>query len=43
MKFFHPLLQFLLHIGYFGPLLMGVLDSSFLFLPFGNDLLVVSF
>lgn len=42
MKFFHPLLQFLLHIGYFGPLLMGVLDSSFLFLPFGNDLLVVA-
>lgn len=41
MKFFHPLLQFLLHIGYFGPLLMGVLDSSFLVLPFGNDLLVV--
>ena len=41
MKFFHPLLHFLFHIGYFGPLLMGVLDSSFLFLPFGNDLLVV--
>jgi membrane protein YqaA with SNARE-associated domain len=29
-------------MGYFGPLVMGVLDSSFLFLPFGNDLLVVS-
>lgn len=42
MKFFHPLLQFLIHIGYFGPLLMGVLDSSFLVLPFGNDLLVVA-
>lgn len=41
MKFLHPLLHFLFHIGYFGPLLMGVLDSSFLFLPFGNDLLVV--
>ncbi|HEX4154453.1 MAG TPA: VTT domain-containing protein [Acidobacteriaceae bacterium] len=41
MKFFHPLLVFFLHIGYFGPLLMGVLDSSFLVLPFGNDLLVV--
>lgn len=41
MKFFYPLLHFLFSIGYFGPLLMGVLDSSFLFLPFGNDLLVV--
>lgn len=37
------LLQFLsllFRLGYFGPFLMGVLDSSFLFLPFGNDLLV---
>lgn len=41
MKLFHPLLVFLLHVGYFGPFLMGVLDSSFLVLPFGNDLLVV--
>ena len=41
MKFFLPLLHFLFHIGYFGPLLMGILDSSFLMLPFGNDLLVV--
>jgi membrane protein YqaA with SNARE-associated domain len=32
---------FLFHIGYFGPLVMGVLDSSFLVLPFGNDLVVV--
>jgi membrane protein YqaA with SNARE-associated domain len=31
-----------LHLGYFGPVLMGALDSSFLFLPFGNDLLVVT-
>ena len=38
---FRPLLVFLLHLGYFGPAVMGVLDSSFLFLPFGNDLLVV--
>jgi len=37
----HPLLRFLFHIGYFGPFVMGVLDSSFLFLPFGNDLLIV--
>jgi membrane protein YqaA with SNARE-associated domain len=41
MKFFAPLLHFLFHIGYFGPLVMGILDSSFLVLPFGNDLLVV--
>jgi membrane protein YqaA with SNARE-associated domain len=41
LKFFRPLLHFLFHIGYFGPLLMGVLDSSFLVLPFGNDLVVV--
>lgn len=30
-----------LHLGPLGPLFLGVLDSSFLFLPFGNDLLVV--
>ena len=36
------LTSILFHLGYFGPLLMGVLDSSFLFLPFGNDLLVVA-
>jgi membrane protein YqaA with SNARE-associated domain len=41
MKFFSPLLSFLFHIGYLGPLVMGILDSSFLFLPFGNDLIVV--
>ena len=41
MKFFAPLLHFLFHVGYFGPLIMGILDSSFLVLPFGNDLLVV--
>jgi membrane protein YqaA with SNARE-associated domain len=42
IKFIGPVLTFLLHLGYFGPVLMGVLDSSFLFLPFGNDLLVVT-
>ena len=42
VRLFRPFLHFLLHIGYFGPLLMGALDSSFLFLPFGNDLLVVT-
>lgn len=39
--FFRPFFLFLVHLGYFGPLVMGVLDSSFLVLPFGNDLLVV--
>jgi membrane protein YqaA with SNARE-associated domain len=41
MRFFAPLLTFLFHLGYFGPLVMGILDSSFLVLPFGNDLVVV--
>jgi membrane protein YqaA with SNARE-associated domain len=34
------LFGFLLQLGYFGPFVMGMMDSSFLFLPFGNDLLV---
>jgi membrane protein YqaA with SNARE-associated domain len=34
------LLGFLFQLGYFGPFVMGMMDSSFLFLPFGNDLLV---
>jgi membrane protein YqaA with SNARE-associated domain len=38
---FYGLLRFLFHAGYLGPFLMGVMDSSFLFLPFGNDVLVV--
>jgi membrane protein YqaA with SNARE-associated domain len=38
----HNLLRFLFHLGYAGPFVMGILDSSFLFLPFGNDLLVVA-
>lgn len=41
MKLLSPLLSFLFHIGYFGPLVMGILDSSFLVLPFGNDLVVL--
>lgn len=32
----------LLHLGAFGLIIMGVLDSSFLFLPVGNDLLLVA-
>jgi len=34
-------LVWLLHLGLFGPLILGIADFSFLFLPFGNDLLVV--
>ncbi|ACO32214.1 MULTISPECIES: VTT domain-containing protein [Acidobacterium] len=41
LKFVHSLLALLLHLGYAGPIVLGILDSSFLFLPFGNDLLVV--
>src|ERR1019366_7158119 len=36
-----PLFAFILHIGGFGLVILGVLDSSFFFLPFGNDLLLV--
>jgi membrane protein YqaA with SNARE-associated domain len=35
------LFTWLLSLGLFGPLILGIADSSFLFLPFGNDLLVV--
>lgn len=35
------LFGFLFRIGYFGPLVMGILDSSFLVLPFGNDIVVI--
>lgn len=35
------LLIWLLKLGLFGPLILGIADSSFLFLPFGNDLLLV--
>ncbi len=41
MKFLHPLLTFLFHLNYLGPFVMGIMDSSFLVLPFGNDLVVV--
>jgi membrane protein YqaA with SNARE-associated domain len=40
-KFVQPFLHLMLHLGTLGPLFMGVLDSSFLVLPFGNDLVVV--
>jgi membrane protein YqaA with SNARE-associated domain len=32
---------YFIHLGAFGPLLLGILDSSFLFFPFGNDFLLV--
>jgi membrane protein YqaA with SNARE-associated domain len=32
---------YLLHLGAFGLVILGVLDSSFLFLPVGNDILLV--
>lgn len=34
--------QFFFRLGGFGLLLLGILDSSFLFMPLGNDLLVVA-
>ena len=40
--FIRHLLTFVLHLGLFGPLVLGVLDSSFLFMPLGNDLLIVA-
>ncbi len=36
------LLAFILKLGGFGLLALGILDSSFLFAPLGNDILVVS-
>ena len=38
---FRPLFRLFLHIGAAGLVMLGILDSSFLFLPFGNDLLLV--
>jgi len=39
--FVRQVFAYLLHLGAFGPLLLGILDSSFLFFPFGNDFLLV--
>lgn len=39
--FFRQMFLHLVALGAFGPLLLGILDSSFLFLPFGNDFLLV--
>jgi membrane protein YqaA with SNARE-associated domain len=41
MNFLSTLFGFLFRIGYLGPLVVGILDSSFLILPFGNDFVVV--
>ena len=36
------ILRFFIRLGVFGLLLMSALDSSFLVLPFGNDLLLIA-
>lgn len=41
-SFIRPLAHFFFALGGFGLVLLGVLDSSFLMLPLGNDLLVVA-
>jgi membrane protein YqaA with SNARE-associated domain len=38
----HHLFLVLLHLGPAGLLILGILDSSFLFLPLGNDLLITA-
>ena len=43
MRFIRSFLHLIFQLGYGGPLLMGVLDSSFLILPFGNDFVVLGF
>jgi membrane protein YqaA with SNARE-associated domain len=40
--FINHLFTILFHLGGFGLLALGVLDSSFLFTPFGNDVLVIA-
>jgi membrane protein YqaA with SNARE-associated domain len=40
-EFVDHLYYFFLHLGGLGLLLLGVLDSSFLFMPLGNDLLII--
>ncbi len=41
-SFIRPLAHFFFMLGGFGLVLLGVLDSSFLMMPLGNDLLVVA-
>src|ERR1700691_6481697 len=40
--FLRALAVFFFSLGGFGLLLLGTLDSSFLFMPLGNDLLVIA-
>ena len=42
MRFAAGLFAFVLKFGGLGLLVLGILDSSFLFAPWGNDLLVVA-
>jgi membrane protein YqaA with SNARE-associated domain len=39
--FFRQMFVYFMHLGALGPLLLGILDSSFLFFPFGNDFLLI--
>jgi membrane protein YqaA with SNARE-associated domain len=39
----YSIFRFFRRLGPLGLLLLGALDSSFLFLPFGNDLLLIAF
>ena len=41
-KHFARLFHLLVHLGGPGLIILGLLDSSFLFVPFGNDLLVIA-
>ena len=41
-SFFNHLIQGLFHLGALGLVVLGLLDSSFLFMPIGNDLLLVA-
>lgn len=41
-SFFRHLFGALFQIGYLGPFVLGTLDSSFLFVPVGNDILIVA-
>ncbi|HYE64131.1 MAG TPA: VTT domain-containing protein [Pyrinomonadaceae bacterium] len=38
----YSIFNFFRRLGVFGLFMMGILDSSFLFLPFGNDLLLIA-
>ena len=40
-SFIQHFIAWLFHLGALGLVIMGILDSSFLFLPLGNDLLII--